>query len=202
MGTAMTFKKTLLTTVIGASLTGAALLSLSASADTTLRIGYSADPETLDIHEQLSGGVLRFSHLAFDPLVRWTKEFDFEPRLATGWEQLDETTTRLTLREGVTFHSGNPFSAEDVVWTIERLKESPDYRAIFEPIESVEAVDELTVEIRTTEPYPLLLNLATYIFPLDREFYTGTTEDGSDKAEIIKSGNSFASRNLSGTGPF
>lgn len=198
----MTFKKTLLTTVIGASLTGAALLSLSASADTTLRIGYSADPETLDIHEQLSGGVLRFSHLAFDPLVRWTKEFDFEPRLATGWEQLDETTTRLTLREGVTFHSGNPFSAEDVVWTIERLKESPDYRAIFEPIESVEAVDELTVEIRTTEPYPLLLNLATYIFPLDREFYTGTTEDGSDKAEIIKSGNSFASRNLSGTGPF
>lgn len=198
----MTFKKTLLASVIGAALTGTALLPLTASADTTLRIGYSADPETLDIHEQLSGGVLRFSHLAFDPLVRWTKEFDFEPRLATEWEQIDDTTTRLTLREGVTFHSGNPFTAEDVVWTIERLKESPDYRAIFEPIESAEAVDDLTVEIRTSEPYPLLLNLATYIFPLDREFYSGTTEDGSDRAEIVKSGNSFASRNLSGTGPF
>ncbi len=64
--------------------------------------------ETLDLHEQLSGGVLRFSHLAFDPLVRWTKNFQFEPRLATEWEQVDDTTMRMTLREGVTFHSGNP----------------------------------------------------------------------------------------------
>ncbi|BBI62519.1 hypothetical protein HSBAA_38250 [Vreelandella sulfidaeris] len=160
----MTFKKTLLASVIGAVVAGTTLLPMTASAE-TLRIGYSADPETLDLHEQLSGGVLRFSHLAFDPLVRWTKDFQFEPRLATEWEQVDETTMRMTLREGVTFHSGNEFTAKDVVWTIERLKESPDYRAIFEPVASAEAVDDYTVEIVTTEPYPLLLNLATYIFP-------------------------------------
>lgn len=197
----MTFKKTLLASVIGAALTGTALLPTTASAE-TLRIGYAADPETLDIHEQLSGGMLRFSHLAFDPLVRWTKDFEFEPRLATEWEQVDDTTMRMTLREGVKFHSGNDFTAEDVVWTIERLKESPDYRGIFEPVESAEAVDDYTVEIKTSEPYPLLLNIATYIFPMDSEYYSGETEDGKDKGEIEKSGNSYASRNASGTGPF
>ncbi|WP_447556086.1 ABC transporter substrate-binding protein [Vreelandella sp. EE22] len=197
----MTLKKTILASVIGAAFAGTALLPMAASAE-TLRIGYSADPETLDLHEQLSGGVLRFSHMAFDPLVRWTKDFQFEPRLATEWEQTDDTHMRITLREGVTFHSGNEFTAKDVVWTIERLKESPDYRAIFEPIESAEAVDDYTVEITTTEPYPLLLNLATYIFPLDSEFYTGETDDGNDKAEMVKAGNTFASRNASGTGPF
>ncbi|HBM28623.1 MAG TPA: nickel/dipeptide/oligopeptide ABC transporter substrate-binding protein, partial [Halomonas sp.] len=114
----------------------------------------------------------------------------------------DDTTMRMTLREGVTFHSGNPFTAKDVVWTIERLKESPDYRAIFDPVASAEAIDDYTVEITTSEPYPLLLNLATYIFPMDSEFYTGETEEGNDKAEIVKAGNSFASRNVSGTGPF
>ena len=197
----MTLKKTLLAAVIGATVAATAMLPMTANAE-TLRIGYSADPETLDLHEQLSGGVLRFSHLAFDPLVRWTKNFQFEPRLATEWEQVDDTTMRMTLREGVTFHSGNPFTAKDVVWTIERLKESPDYRAIFDPVASAEAVDDYTVEITTSEPYPLLLNLATYIFPMDSEFYTGETEDGNDKAEIVKAGNSFASRNVSGTGPF
>lgn len=195
------FKKTMLASVIGAALAGTAVLPMTASAE-TLRVGYTADPETLDIHEQLSGGMLRFSHLSFDPLVRWTKDFEFEPRLATEWEQVDETTMRMSLREGVTFHSGNPLTAEDVVWTIERLKESPDYRAIFEPVESAEALDDHTVEIKTSEPYPLLLNLATYIFPMDRAFYTGETDDGDDKSEIVKAGNSYASRHVSGTGPF
>ena len=197
----MNFKKKLLASIIGTAMAGVALAPLVASAE-TLRIGYAADVETLDVHEQLSGGVLRFSHMSFDPLVRWTKDFQFEPRLATAWEQVDDTHMRLTLREGVTFHSGNEFTAKDVVWTLERLKESPDYRAIFEPIESVEAIDDYTVEITTTEPYPLLLNLATYVFPMDSEFYTGETENGGDKAEIVKAGNSFASRNVSGTGPF
>ena len=197
----MTLKKTLLASIIGAAVVGSVMLPLTASAE-TLRIGYSADPETLDIHEQLSGGMLRFSHLAFDPLVRWTKDFDFEPRLATEWEQTDDTHMRMKLREGVTFHSGNEFTAKDVVWTIERLKESPDYKAIFEPIASAEAIDDYTVEITTTEPYPLMLNLATYIFPMDSQFYTGEAEGGNDKAEIVKAGNSFASRNVSGTGPF
>ncbi|MEQ6888108.1 ABC transporter substrate-binding protein [Halomonas sp. CS7] len=197
----MTLKKTLLASVIGAAMTTAVLPSV-ATAETSLRMAYDADPVSLDIHEQLSGGILQLSHMTFDPLVRWNKDLSFEPRLATEWEQVDDTTMRMTLRDDVTFHSGNAFTAEDVVWTIERLKRSPDFKAIFEPIESVTAVDDTTVEITTTKPYPLLLNLATYVFPMDSAFYSGTDEDGDPKDEIVKNGNSFASSHLSGTGPY
>ena len=197
----MTLKKTLLASVIGAAMTSAVLPAV-ATAETTLRMAYDADPVSLDIHEQLSGGILQLSHMTHDPLVRWNKDLSFEPRLATAWEQVDDTTMRMTLRDDVEFHTGNAFSAEDVVWTVERLKRSPDFKAIFEPIVEVTALDATTVEFKTANPYPLLLNLATYIFPMDSAFYSGSDADGDPKDEIVKNGNSFASANLSGTGPF
>ena len=63
-------------------------------------------------------------------------------------------------------------------------------------------VDDYTVELVSKGAYPLVLQTATYIFPMDSKFYSGKTEDGKDKAEVVKHGNSFASTNVSGTGPF
>lgn len=173
-----------------------------ASAETTVKVAYDADPVSLDPHEQLSGGTLQLSHMVYDPLVRWTQDLQFEPRLAESWEQIDELTTRFHLRDGVTFHSGNELTSDDVKWTFDRLKQSPDFKGIFSQFSEVKIVDEDTFDLITTEPYPLVLHTATYIFPMDSKFYTGTTDDGKDKAELVKHGDSFASRNVSGTGPF
>ena len=162
----------------------------------TLNFAYDADPVSLDPHEQLSGGTLQLSHMIFDPLVRWNQELGFDARLAESWERIDDTTVRFNLRDGVTFHSGNEMTAEDVVWTIERLKSSPDFKGIFAGWTSAEAVDEDTVEIKTDGPSPLFLHTATYVFPMDSAVY----EEGG--AEIAKHGDSFASQNASGTGPF
>jgi peptide/nickel transport system substrate-binding protein len=90
-----------------------------------------ADPVSLDPHVQLSGGMLQYSHMVFDPLVRWTTDGGFEPRLAVKWELVNATTTRFYLRKGVTFHSGNMFTADDVVFTLERLKKSDDFKGLF-----------------------------------------------------------------------
>jgi len=162
----------------------------------TLTFAYDADPVSLDPHEQLSGGTLQLSHMVFDPLVRWNKDLGFDPRLAESWERVDETTMRFNLREGVKFHSGDEMTAEDVVYTIERLKSSPDFKGIFSGWTSATAVDDYTVEIKTAGPSPLVLHTATYVFPMDKDFYT----EGGD--EIVKHGDSFASQNISGTGPF
>jgi peptide/nickel transport system substrate-binding protein len=179
----------------------AAGLSFSAAA-ADITVAYDADPVSLDPHEQLSGGTLQLSHMVFDPLVRYTQKLDFEPRLATSWERQDDKTFRFSLRKGVKFHSGNEMTADDVVWTFDRLKASPDFKAIFAPYEKMVKVDDYTVELVSTGAYPLVLQTATYIFPMDSKFYTGTTEAGADKAEVVKHGNSFASTNVSGTGPF
>ena len=98
------------------ALTAAVCLATSVSAN-TLKMAYDADPVSLDPHEQLSGGTLQFSHMAFDPLVRWTRDLQFEPRLAQSWERLDELTMRFELRQNVRFHSGNPMTSADVCWT-------------------------------------------------------------------------------------
>ncbi|MDO6728106.1 ABC transporter substrate-binding protein [Cognatishimia sp. 1_MG-2023] len=179
-----------------------ASLSSAAYADNTVRVAYDADPVSMDPYEQLSGGTLQLNHMVFDPLVRWTQDLQFEARLAESWEQIDATTMRFTLRKGVKFHSGNDFTAKDIDWTFDRIKESDDFKGIFSPFTDVEVVDDYTIDLKTAEPFPLVLHTATYLFAMDSAFYTGTTDDGKNKAEIVKHGDSFASRNMSGTGPF
>ena len=168
----------------------------------TLRMAYDADPVSLDPHEQLSGGTLQLSHMIFDPLVRWTQELGFEPRLAEKWERQDEKTMRFFLRKGVKFHSGNEFTALDVSWTFDRLKKSPDFKGLFVPFEALNIIDPHTIDLVTKDPYPLVLHQATYIFPMDSAFYTGFDDKRKSKADIIKHGDAYATTNASGTGPF
>ncbi|KAB1443518.1 ABC transporter substrate-binding protein [Pseudodesulfovibrio senegalensis] len=167
----------------------------AAAEKVTLKLAMDADPVSLDPHVQLSGGMLQYSHLVFDPLVRWTQDMKFEPRLAESWEQIDPLTMRFHLRKDVKFHSGNPFTADDVVYTLERLKKSVDYKGLFEPFETAKAIDEHTVDLITKKPYGLVMAMATYIFPMDKKFYEG-------KDEIVKSGPSFANEHESGTGKY
>jgi peptide/nickel transport system substrate-binding protein len=180
----------------------ASLFSATTVGAKELRMAYDADPVTLDIHEQLSGGVLQLSHMCFDPLIRWTRDLTFEPRLATSFQRLNSTTVRFTLRKGVKFHSGNPMTAQDFKWTFDRLRESSDFKANFVNFKALNVIDDYTIDLETNGPYPLLLHTATYIFPMDSKFYTGTDAEGVDKAAILKNGASFASTHLSGTGPF
>lgn len=173
-----------------------------APAKVTLKVAMDADPVSLDPHVQLSGGMLQFSHMVFDSLVRYDQNMKFVPRLAEKWERIDDLTMRFYLRKDVKFHSGNEFTAEDVAFTIDRLKKSDDYKGLFEPFVGAKVVDAHTVDLVTKEPYGLVLNMATYIFPMDKKFYSGTDDKGKPKDAIIKTDYSFANANESGTGPF
>jgi len=169
----------------------------------TLKFALDADPKTLDIQEQLSGGMLQFSHWVFDPLVRYRQDMSFEPRLAEKWERIDDMTVRFFLRKGVKFHSGNPFTAKDVKFTLDRFNNSPDFKGLFEPFAESVIVDDHTIDIKTKKPYPLMLNMMTYVFPLDSAFYSGTDDQGKPKDALLKVGYTFAKSALpSGTGAF
>jgi peptide/nickel transport system substrate-binding protein len=173
-----------------------------ALAGKSIKIAFDSDPVSLDPHVQLSGGMVHYSHMVFDPLIRWTQDMAFEGRLATKWERIDDLTMRFHLRKGVKFHSGNPFTAKDVAWTLDRLKKSQDYKALFEPFTKPVIVDDYTIDIKTAKPYPLVLNMCTYIFPMDSAFYTGTDDKGLPKDAIVKTQYSFANVNESGTGKY
>ncbi len=191
--------KKLVKSLAGIALATSLALSVNAA---SLKIAYDSDPVSLDPHEQLSGGTLQMSHMTFDPVVRWGKDHGFEARLAEKWERIDDNTMRFHLRKGVKFHSGNILTANDVKWTFERLVSSPDFKAVFPAGTEVKVVNDQTFDLVTKAPYPLILNSATYIFPMDSKFYSGEDDKGRDKGLLKKHGDSFASRNQSGTGPY
>lgn len=113
----------------------------------------------------------QFYYNAFDTLIEkdhTRPESVWKPGLATSWKQISPTTMELKLRSGVTFHTGDPLTADDVVYSIERIIHTtfPPYlirKKDFVPnIAKVEKVDADTIRVHTTKPEPLfetLLNI-------------------------------------------
>lgn len=97
----------------------------------------------------------------FDCLVWRDRETaEFAPWLAESYENVDDTTWRFKLRQGVTFHNGEPFNADAVVWTFERIL--ADDTMITYPqwtfIKEINAIDPYTVDIVTQAPEPAMLS--------------------------------------------
>ena len=79
-----------------------------------LRWASAGDPLTMDPYSQNENLTNNINNLIYDTLVMRDKDLKVIPGLATSWEQLNPTTWRFKLREGVKFHDGTPFTADDV----------------------------------------------------------------------------------------
>ena len=145
----------------------------------SVTIGLTSDPSHLYplAGEELSSNIMYY-HL-YDPLVKRSADLSFGPGLAESWENVDEVTWRFKLREGVTFHNGNAFTADDVVFTVNKARESirPDLVA---NIAEITAVDDTTVEIKTPQPYAVLPNDLAELLILDEEYTTATGDEQMD----------------------
>lgn len=101
-----------------------------------------------------------------------------KPFLATGWTNPDDTTWRFTLREDVKFHNGDPFTAYDVKFSIETaLKEGWPASFNFETVKLVEVVDDYTVDIKTNDPDPILLNRLVFAFVVSEKQFKQKNKD-------------------------
>jgi len=195
-GNNMKFNKSLLALALGAS------LGMGSVQAADITIAYPADPVSMDPNEQISTGTLQMSHLVFDSLVRFDNKLNPEPRLAKSWKQIDEKTMRFNLRKGVKFHSGNTMTADDVIFSFNRISNSVDFKGVFAPYEKMVKIDDYTVDLISKDIYPLALANMSYLFVLDKKFYTGLDDQGLPKDRIEKAKNTFAATHESGTGPF
>ncbi|MBV8168873.1 MAG: ABC transporter substrate-binding protein [Alphaproteobacteria bacterium] len=148
-------------TVLTAALV--ALLSTPAAAQ-TLRIGLAEDPDALDPDQARTFvGRIVFAGLC-DKLVDYDAKLAFQPQLATAWTWSDDhKAITFALRQGVTFHDGEPFDAEAVKYNIERKLTLPESRRKPEinEITSIDVVDAHTVRFNLSKPSaPLLAQLA------------------------------------------
>ncbi|WP_411346021.1 ABC transporter substrate-binding protein [Paenibacillus sp. WLX1005] len=135
----------------------------SATNSKVLTIGTSTDIESFDPHNNNNTASEAVLVNMYDYLLKNDKDQKKVPVLATSWEQTDDTTWRFKLREGVKFHNGDPFTAADVKYTIERVAKDSSLKqnSYFKNITEVKVVDDHTVDIVTDGPDPLLLNRLT-----------------------------------------
>ena len=169
----------------------------------TLRWARASDALTLDPHSQNQGVTHTMSHHIYETLLDRDVDGTLLPRLATDWyiKEGDNTVWVFELRQGVTFHDGAEFTAEDVVFSIERAKsENSNMRQLHAEVESVTAVDDYTVEFQMIGPAPIYPNNVTNTFIMDK-----TWSEAHDLAEVqdFAAGESnYAVLNTNGTGPY
>lgn len=172
-----------------------ALLSVSLptmAQGNVLVMARAVDATGLDPHTQTAFASLRLLSMIYEPLVITDHDLNLAPALATGWEFADDAMTlTVTLREGVTFHDGSDFTAEDVIATFERIlaeETASAARTNYESIESMEAPDDYTVIFHLSQPdVPLLAAMAS-------------TNAAILSADVIANGD--PTTDVVGTGPF
>jgi peptide/nickel transport system substrate-binding protein len=126
----------------------------------------------------------------FDALTFIAPDGSVQPALATSWESVDETTWRFTIRDGVTFQNGEALDAAAVEATFAVLL-SEDGRSTFSAnvnnyrhIDSVTAVDDMTVEIKTSRPDVLIPNVLSIAYIVPPAYYAEVGAEGFATAPV------------------
>ena len=184
-----------------AALAAALLLAAGAADAKTFRFSYRGDLNSLDPYALNETFTHSMQGHVYEPLVGRGRKLELEPALAVRWENPEPNLWRFHLRPGVTFHNGNAFAADDVVFSWQRASaEGSDVVSKVTSIKQARKVDDLTVEFVTAQPNPILPQEITTWYILDREWAeaNGATKPGSFSKKV----ENFATRNANGTGPF
>jgi peptide/nickel transport system substrate-binding protein len=186
-----------------AALCAATLFTTFGADARPVRWARSGDALTLDPHAQNEGPTHALNHHIYEPLVIRDQKGAIVPALATSWRVLesDKTIWEFKIRQGVKFHNGNAFNADDVVFSLQRaMAPTSDMKGLLTSVENVTKVDDATVHVKTKGPNPLLVANLTNTFIMDKEWSeannTTKPQDFKNKDE------NFAVRNANGTGPF
>ena len=166
----------------------------------TIKIGSFSNIDTLDAHNTTSIVACSIHNNIYNGLLKIVssdgKSVDFQPQLAREWEIQGDRVHVFRLHKGVTFHNGDPLTAADIKWNLERVKDkqqAPIHAWKLELLEAIETPDSHTVKLSFTKPYPFL-----------RVAFTGSTGRAATilSPRAVKERGKAYGRNPVGTGPF
>ena len=166
-----------------------------------LRYASAFEPGTMDPHAFASLYNTRVLNQIYDTLVARDEDFKLEPGLALSWTTVQPTVWRFKLRPNVKFHDGTPFTADDAVFSVERaLAPTSAVKNNVPNVTGARKVDELTVDIVTSAPTPVLPAALTNLRIASK---TWMTKHKADKPQDFNAKeDTFAARNTNGTGPY
>jgi peptide/nickel transport system substrate-binding protein len=167
----------------------------------TFRYAFRVDPASLDPYALAETFTLSWLGQIYEPLVGRGKNLELVPALAQKREQLDAKTWRFHLRPNVKFHHGEPFTADDVVFSIGRIKaEGSDMAYTVSTVVEARKIDDLTVDLVMDRPNPILPMQTTSTYMMSKAWAeaNGAAKPASLKGKV----ENFASSNANGTGAF
>ncbi|HET9822123.1 MAG TPA: ABC transporter substrate-binding protein, partial [Burkholderiaceae bacterium] len=185
-------------------LSSLAALAFAASgpvAAQTLRFSSQGDPQTMDPHSQNESFTNSVNSQVYEYLISLDKQLNAVPGLAVSWEQVSALKWRFKLRQGVKFHDGAPFTADDVVYSVIRAQQPTSQIAVYaNAVGTPKKIDDFTVEFDLPKVNPIFVSHIQSIFILSKawsEAHKATKpQDFKNKEEH------FAALNANGTGPF
>lgn len=177
---------------VAALLLGAAPVSAQ-----TLTVGVRNGPESIDPHWSTLGGHIEALRHVYDSLVGQDENLNLKPGLAVSWKPVDDTTWEFKLRDGVRFHDGSEFTAEDVKFSLDRIPvvTGPMPMTLYtKRARGSEVVDKLTVRVTTDGPAPTLPNDFTRLMivshaigmePRNEQFNSGKAAIGTGPFKFV-----------------
>lgn len=179
--------KSIAKVIFGVLLT--ALLGIGSASAAQLVIGSALEPSSIDPHYHNLGPNNAIARHIFESLVDTNENQQLGPGLAVSWKPINDTTWEFKLRQGVKFHDGTPFTADDVLFTFERapnVEASPSSFALYTKGKTLKKIDDYTIHIMTEKPYPLMPNDVSTIYIISKKHGQGakTGDYNSGKATI------------------
>jgi peptide/nickel transport system substrate-binding protein len=183
----------LVSLLLGVSLALGLAARGEAAPEGRLVVAVPSEPTTFDAHVFSDQPTYNVILNVYDTLLERGPDMQLRPLLAESYRLLDDRTWQFKLRKGVKFTNGEPFNAAVVMWNVERMLDpatkSKNIGRV-NAIERVDVVDDLTVNIRTKAPYPILdAQLARVVHMMAPRY-------------VQEKGAAYAAANPVGTGPY
>ncbi len=159
------------------------------------------DVNSMDPYARNETFLLTFTQNIYEPLVRRDANLKLEAALATEWSQTSPEVWRFRLRQGVRFHDGTPFTADDVVFSYTRVTTGgSNLKGNFVSAKGIRKIDDFTVEFDTNGVDPIFPDQLTTWGIMSKAW--AEKNNAVVAADLTKNEESFATRNANGTGPF
>jgi peptide/nickel transport system substrate-binding protein len=197
----MSVRQTWFAAVVATSAALIATLAILPAAAQTLRYANQGDLKSLDPYTLRETTTTAHHGHIFEALIARDKQLKIIPALAESWETPEPTRWRFHLRHDVKFHNGDPFSADDVVFSADRVRATgSNFTSVIPPDAKFVKVDDYTVDVVLGSPNPILITQWDGWYIMDKKW----CEEHNAVAPTPASSTtpSFASLNENGTGPF
>ncbi|MBI5263720.1 MAG: ABC transporter substrate-binding protein [Bradyrhizobium sp.] len=187
--------------LLAATLASIVAFPLSPAASQTLRYANQGDLKSLDPYTLKETTTIAHHGHVYDGLVARDKDLKIVPALAESWETLNPTQWRFHLRKGVKFHNGDPFTAEDVIFSAERVRAKGSNFLSNVPADAkFVKVDDYTVDVMLDSPNPILISQWDSWYIMDKKWCEQNNAVAPTPASATTP--SYAALHENGTGRF